>query len=314
MTIVLFTLFAIALTITFTGLLLSPRPQMPSSRKMSYATRDEGNMRRSYVARQVRTRRPGGVYGRRGGLVSWTGVVALNVRGILGPGVKTNRWLATLFILTILFAMFMLTMRTLLPGSGVTQALFDNSAPPPAAPAANTDSASQLLANMVGASKDLIRVGQMDANQYGSPQEYSTWAASACSATSMTEVINSYGHHYRITDILSVESHLNEISPELGLLEPTGIDHTVAQFGFKTVPLDKTDLDGVIAVANHGHPVIVGFPPNRWAGGHILVVRGGGKDSVYLADSSQFNMTVLPRAKFLKYWGGFAVVPVPNNN
>jgi len=46
----------------------------------------------------------------------------------------------------------------------------------------------------------------------------------------MTEVINAYGHSYRIADILHVEISQSAISSELGLLKLNGIDRTVAQF------------------------------------------------------------------------------------
>ena len=67
----------------------------------------------------------------------------------------------------------------------------------------------------VNASQRLVRISQLDPNQYSSTGEYNTWAYSACSAASMTEVFNAYGHHYRITDILKVEAQLGEITPAL---------------------------------------------------------------------------------------------------
>ena len=48
-------------------------------------------------------------------------------------------------------------------------------------------------------------------------------------------------------------------------------------------------------------------------GGHLLVVIGGNKDYVYLADSSRLNMRAMDRKTFLKYWVGFAVVATPNS-
>jgi len=161
------------------------------------------------------------------------------------------------------------------------------------------------------ASQRLIRLGQLDTEQYNSTTEYNTWAYSACSAASMTVVINSYGHNYRITDILAVESKIHEITPDLGLLEEIGIQRTGAKFGFKTVWGHNYTLDQVIAVANKGMPVVVSFPPERWAGGHILVVRGGGKDGVLLADSSRLNWTQMTRQRFLELWGGFYAIMTP---
>lgn len=171
---------------------------------------------------------------------------------------------------------------------------------------------------MSGASKVLVRVSQVDPVQYNSMQEYTTWWPSACSAASMTEVINSYGHNYRVTDILKVETSVGEITSDAGLLHPYGLDKTLARFNFTTHWLgDPTvrpahpSVDNLLAVANSGTPVIINFPPDRWAGGHLLVVIGGNKDYVYLADSSRLDMRAMDHTTFLKYWVGFAVVAIP---
>jgi hypothetical protein len=58
-------------------------------------------------------------------------------------------------------------------------------------------------------------------------------------------------------------------------------------------------------------PVIVGFPPDRYPGGHLLVVTGGNSTTVFLADSSIWNLHSLSRARFLSYWEGFAAVVKP---
>ena len=151
----------------------------------------------------------------------------------------------------------------------------------------------------------MVRLGQLDPGQYNSTQEYNSWAYSACSAAAMTEVLNAYGHHYRVTDILKVESQIGEITPELGLVEESGIARTVARFGFKTAWGHNLSLDNVIDIANHGRPVIVGWPPDRYAGGHLLVVTGGNSNYVYLADSSSYNYHSLSRHKFLSWWKAF---------
>ena len=162
------------------------------------------------------------------------------------------------------------------------------------------------------ASKALKRLAQMDSSQYESEQQYDTWAPSACSTTAMTEVINAYGHNYRISDILQVEISQSAISPELGLLKLEGIDHTVAQFGFSTAQLSRAPLDSVISVANSGWPIIVDFPPSGdWPTGHFLVVVGGDSNSVFLADSSPHDFTAISQQQFLRDWGGFAVVVMP---
>ena len=128
----------------------------------------------------------------------------------------------------------------------------------------------------------------------------------------MTEVLNAYGRHYRIHDILIVEAARGDITPQLGLVSPGGIADTVSQFGFHTPSWGNAlSLDQVMATANAGTPVIVGFPPDRYAGGHILVVTGGTTDTVEVADSSAHHYTTLSRAQFLQWWGGFSAIVIP---
>jgi hypothetical protein len=165
--------------------------------------------------------------------------------------------------------------------------------------------------DQLNASQQLMRISQLDPAQYNSSEEYNTWAYSACSAASMTEVFNAYGHHYRVTDILNVEAQIGEITPSQGLLRPEGIQHTASQFGFKTNWGNSWSLDQVIETANRGNPVIVSFPPDRYDGGHLLVVTGGNDTTVYLADSSGWNRHSLSIAQFLQWWEGFAAVATP---
>jgi hypothetical protein len=165
-----------------------------------------------------------------------------------------------------------------------------------------------------GASRALKRLAQLDPNQYSSEQEYSLWAASACSTAAITEVINAYGYNYRISDILHIEIGQSVISPELGLLKLSGIDRTVAQFGFSTAQLKNAPLDSILSVANHGWPIIVNFPPGRdWSTGHFLVVTGGDSSTILLADSSSYNITSLSHQQFLQDWSGFAVIVMPKD-
>nr|BBH95130.1 hypothetical protein KTA_33290 [Thermogemmatispora argillosa] len=169
----------------------------------------------------------------------------------------------------------------------------------------------QTLPHGFNASRNLVRISQLDPSQYSSPEEYAIWAYSACSAAAMTEVFNAYGRHYRISDVLHVEAALGQITPELGLVSPAGIAITAAHFGFRTEWGEHWSLEQLLAVANSGAPVIVSFPPDRYAGGHLLVVLGGDASSVYLADSSAWNRRVLSREQFLQWWGGYAAVVTP---
>jgi predicted double-glycine peptidase len=56
---------------------------------------------------------------------------------------------------------------------------------------------------------------------------------------------------------------------------------------------------------------VVSFPPDRYDGGHILVVTAGNDTTVYLADTSGWNRHSLSRAQFLQWWEGFAAVVTP---
>ena len=161
------------------------------------------------------------------------------------------------------------------------------------------------------ATPNLVRLSQLDPAQYNSTQEFKLWAYSACSTASMTEVFNSYGRHYRITDVLKVEAQIGEITPQLGLLEDVGIQRTAARFGFKTKWGYNLSLDQVIAIANSGKPVIVDFPPAKYDGGHLLVVTGGNSNIVKLADSSLWNRKALSRSQFLNWWSGFYAIVTP---
>ena len=209
------------------------------------------------------------------------------------------------FISVFVLGLYALTI--LLPHSAIIGSLFFYGEAAPASANQNAPAHPPQF----NATQALIRISQLDPAQYSSTQEYNTWAYSACSAAAMTEVINAYGHHYRITDILKVESQLGEITPQLGLLEDVGVQRTVAQFGFKTSWGYKLSLDQVVDTANSGRPVIVSFPPSRYPDGHIVVVTGGNGQSVWLADSSIYNRRSITRAQFMQWWGGFSAIVTP---
>src|SRR6266852_4967242 len=173
------------------------------------------------------------------------------------------------------------------------------------------DTSTAAHSAQASASQRLVRISQLDPAQYGSPAEFNTWAYSACSAAAMTEVFNAYGRHYRVTDVLQVEAQIGEITPQLGLVRPEGIQNTAAQFGFKTTWGNSWTLDQIIDRANHGEPVIVSFPPDRYDGGHILDVLGGSSTTVYIADTSLWNRHSLSRSQFLAWWEGYAAVVTP---
>src|SRR6266566_1518949 len=306
-------LAAIGLIITLVGYLLTPKTQIqPRNRRTGYRTdyyanRGGRGVREPLAARNVRYV---AAYTEES-TWTWADVwqslsISRVFRRRLG---EPTPWLGITLILVSVFLLGMFMLRTLMPNATLIGALSW-----PLSSSNPTSSQSQSNSSQDGpytASKSLVRLSQLDPGQYNSTQEFNLWAYSACSAASMTEVINAYGHHYRVTDILKVESQIGEITPELGLVEEVGIARTVARFGFKTAWGHNLSLDNVIDIANHGRPVIVGWPPYRYAGGHLLVVTGGNSHYVYLADSSSYNFHSLSRSKFLSWWAGFSAIVTP---
>lgn len=213
--------------------------------------------------------------------------------------------------LIAIFSIGLIFLTNVLPRSPVLNPIWFMENVQPGAQSGTQPQQSQQPLPIIGASSALVRLGQLDHAQYNSTQEWNTWAYSACSAAAMAEVFNAYGHHYRVTDVLQVESRIGEITPALGLVEDIGIQRTASLFGFNTSWGYKLSLDQVIAVANSGRPVMVGFPPNKYDGGHLLVVIGGNSSLVYLADSSAYNRTQLTRAQFMNWWGGFSAIVTP---
>ncbi|MGH2510540.1 MAG: C39 family peptidase, partial [Ktedonobacteraceae bacterium] len=163
------------------------------------------------------------------------------------------------------------------------------------------------------ASQHVVRISQLDPAQYNSAQEDTTWAFSACSAAAMTEVLNAYGFHLRIHDVLQVEAGLHEITPAGGLQEDVGIANTLSQFGLQTTWGENWTLAQVVGTANNGTPVIVSWPPSRYQGGHLVVVTGGDltASTIEIADSSAWNRREVSVSQFMQWWAGFAAVAVP---
>ena len=303
-------LAAIGLVITLAGYLLTPRNQLrPRNQRTPYQTDYHVNRggRRARAPVAARNVRYVAVYTEES-TWTWADVwqslsISRVFRRRLG---EPTPWLGITLILVSVFLLGMFMLRTLMPNATLIGAL--------SWPLASSNSTSQSNSpqeRTYTATRSLVRLGQLDPGQYNSTQEYNSWAYSACSAAAMTEVINAYGHHYRVTDILKVESQIGEITPELGLVEEVGIARTVARFGFNTAWGHNLSLDNVIDIANHGRPVIVGWPPARYAGGHLLVVTGGNSNYVYLADSSSYNYHSLSRHKFLSWWEGFSAIVTP---
>ncbi len=217
-------------------------------------------------------------------------------------------WTQAIICLVIAFLFALFFMNILLPRHTNWNLIMWNASSSSASQSSSQSSQSNPQFN---ASRNLVRLSQLDPNQYASNQEFTDWAYSACSTASLTEVLDAYGRHFRITDVLKVEAGIGEITPRLGLLDEAGIQKTAAQLGFKTTWGHNLSLDQIISIANQGRPVIVSFPPDRYDGGHLLVVIGGNSSTVKLADSSLWNRQYLSRSQFLQWWEGFYAIVTP---
>ncbi len=152
------------------------------------------------------------------------------------------------------------------------------------------------------ASSRIVRVDSAERKQYYTDYQYNVWSWSSCSGISMEEVMNAYGRHLIAADVLQEEQNLGVWDTYNGLTGgEEGIAKTASYFGFRAVPNPPRTLDDLIAVANKGFPIIVGVP------GHILVVKGGGSNNVYLVDSAPADRTVMSRAQFAGWWDNFSV-------
>lgn len=306
MPLLLITLLAVSLVITLIGFLLSPKPQVRNQRIASYpAMRTRRRVYNPVDTEPLRTRR----YNVR---TEEPAAFNLSFSAMWGRVIGREMgqplpWRVIVIGLVAIFILGFYSLNLLLPhpaAFGPAWFLSGN--------LSTTQQQTNASNPVYNASQKLVRLGQLDPAQYNSTQEYNLWAYSACSAAAMAEVINAYGHHYRVTDILKVETQLKEITPQLGLLEDVGIQRTVAKFGFKTTWGYNLSLDQVISAANSGTPVIVGFPPAKYTGGHIVVVTGGNSSTVKLADTSIWNRHAISRSQFLKWWGGFSAIVTPN--
>jgi len=157
------------------------------------------------------------------------------------------------------------------------------------------------------ASSRIVRVDSAVQNQYYTAYQWDVWSYSSCSGISMEEVMNAYGRHLIAADVLQEELNLGVWDTYNGLTGgEEGIAKTASYFGFRAVPNPPRTLDDLIAVANKGFPVIVGVP------GHILVVKGGDSNYVYLVDSAPADRTIMSRAQFAGWWDNFSVELLPN--
>jgi Peptidase C39 family len=307
----LITLFAFALLVTCAGFFLSFKPQSYPQKATFVQPRVRSGQRVMDNRRRVegisRVARSGRVVGNRSNpalsISSFGGRVGRRQTGEPVPTAVVVIGAVSVFVLGLFAFNFVM------PHNAVFNLTWLANSSSSSSQSQSTPAASP--PKLYGASQNLARLGQLDPAQYNSASDYSLWAYSACSTAAMTEVLNAYGHHYRIADVLQVEASLNEITPTLGLVEKVGVARTMAKFSFKTSWGYNLSYDQVVATANRGEPVIVGWPPELYDGGHLVVVIGGNSQTIFIADSSRYNRHSLSRAQFMKWWAGFSAVATP---
>lgn len=322
---VLVVLLVFALLVTMAGFILSFKPR--NDERELYATAQV--RRRTPDTEPIRNPRYSGYEqrdrlpyprGRRAVTTQVTQALPRSTRTLralsipaLGAGLSLGRrgtgeripWYIGVIGLVSIFVLAVFVLNAAFPRNAILMPTWfaDSSAP--------TAQASSKSPQFYGASKALHRINQLDPAQYNSTQDFATWAYSACSTAAMTEVFDAYGQHYRIADVLKVEASIGAITPSLGLVDDSGIQRTAAQFHFNTSWGYSLSLSKIIAIANSGEPVIVDWPPNKYDGGHLVVVIGGNSTTVFLADSSIYDRTSLTQAQFMQWWGGFSAVVTP---
>ena len=162
------------------------------------------------------------------------------------------------------------------------------------------------------ASQRVVRVDSGAANQYSTAYQHNIWEYSSCSGIAMVTVMNAYGRHLIASDVLQVELNLGVWDVHLGLLREEGIAMTAAYFGFNASLSHSRTLQDIIAIANKGEPVIVSVRDTYYfPGGHIMVIRGGDSQYVYLADSSPANFPRMSYSMFLGMWSNFSAILTP---
>ncbi len=316
MAFMLATLFAFALLVTLAGFFLSYKSHA-HDQNVTFTQRRPAPKRRVIESQQRVASTPRTIsrydipqFERAGRMVGARSNPALSIPSLGGRLRRRETgepvpWRVVVIGGVSIFVLGLFALNLVLPHNPVFNLTWlSNSSPSQTTPAASPP-------KLYGASQNLARLGQLDPGQYNSTADYNLWAYSACSTAAMTEVINSYGHHYRIADVLKVEAGLGEITPSLGLVEDVGVARTMTKFGFNTSWGYSLSYDQVVATANRGQPVIVSWPPSRYDGGHLVVVIGGNSQTIIIADSSLYDRHSLSRAQFMKWWAGFSAVATP---
>ncbi len=171
---------------------------------------------------------------------------------------------------------------------------------------------TQHKAQQINASANVTRIFFADPTQYSSSEQLQNWSSSACSALSMAVVMNSYGHHIKVSDIVAEELKLGVWDENNGLLVDEGVAKAADHFGFATDWNHSRTIQDLVDISNQGKPVIVSVRDgNNFPNGHIFVIKGGDDQSVFIADSSPLDLQKMDRGSFQNIWQGFSAVLTP---
>jgi hypothetical protein len=160
----------------------------------------------------------------------------------------------------------------------------------------------------------IVRSDSAARDQYNSDYEWQFWSYSSCSGFAMAEVMDAYGRNLKAADVLEEELRLGVWSVYGGLLRNDGIVATANYFGFNATLSNSLTLQDLITISDRGTPIIVSLQDKYYfPNGHVLVVRGGDDQYVYLVDSSPDNFTRMPYSMFLGMWSNdhFSAILTP---
>jgi hypothetical protein len=162
------------------------------------------------------------------------------------------------------------------------------------------------------ATRRLIRISQLDPTQYISAAQYNAWNNADCAAGALTMVLDAYGQHLIIGQVIPLFGPY--ISTDGGLLNDQGLAYAAARAHFGASLSHNRTLDQVIAIANSGLPVIVDVrSADLFPAGHFMVVLGGDAYTLHLAESSSANIRWMTRNRFAAMWEGLSAVIAPPN-
>jgi len=178
-----------------------------------------------------------------------------------------------------------------------------------------------VVASCIGdASRNVKGISQGDPQQYNDQYTVQSYGAVTCGEAAMTMIFNAYAgsDKYKIADILQKGEPYNLYIRGEGT-DTTKVPVVSKLFGMQA-EIHHFDLDKIIESANNGNPVMVLIhSPYTPGGGHFIVVVGGDKQNVRIADSgapvgSPMLLRRTTRAWLLSYNGNYDYVTFQPDN